>query len=146
MDKMDEIIDQLKVVQATAFSLYLKAHNYHWNVTGPNFSEYHTWFGDFYTAVWQSVDLYAEKIRILGGFAPGSLSRFSELTEIEDELNIPEARVMFERLADDNDVLLGLLYETAALAEDEDERGLINFLEGQIDAHEKWRWMLKSFG
>jgi len=142
---MDEIIDQLKVVQATAFSLYLKAHNYHWNVTGSNFSEYHAWFGDFYTTVWQSVDLYAEKIRILGGFAPGSLSRFSELTEIEDELNIPEARVMFERLADDNDVLLGLLYETAALAEDEDERGLINFLEGQIDAHEKYRWMLKSF-
>lgn len=141
----EELIEQMKRVLATAFSLYLKAHNYHWNVTGPNFSEYHSWFGDFYTAVWQSVDLYAEKIRILGSYAPGSLSRFLELTDIADELNIPEARVMFERLGEDNDELIALLYETVDMAEDANDRGLINFLEGQIDVHEKYRWMLKSF-
>ena len=142
---MEQLIEQLKKTQATAFSLYLKAHNYHWNVTGPNFSEYHDFFGDFYTTVWESVDLYAENIRKLGTFAPGSLSRFAILTEIQDELMVPTAPVMFVRLATGNDTLLDELYKTAAMAETLTQRGLVNFIEGQIDIHEKYRWMLKSF-
>ena len=67
-----QLIDKLKELLASTFSLYLKAHNYHWNVTGPNFAQYHEFFGDFYEEVHGSVDTTAEEIRKLGGFAPGA--------------------------------------------------------------------------
>ena len=142
---MEQLIEQMKVVQATAFSLYLKAHGYHWNVTGPNFSEYHSWFGGFYEAVHGSVDDIAEKVRILGGFAPASLTRFSELSAIQDEMSIPQSSVMFQRLSLDNAKLLEEYRKAHALAESLNQYGLINFIEGQIDWHEKQAWMLRSF-
>lgn len=142
---MEQLILQLKVLQATAFSLYLKAHNYHWNVTGPNFSDYHAFFGTFYNDVWLSVDLYAEHARTLDTFVPGSLSRFSELTKIQDEVNIPAPNAMFARLFADNEIFLMELNKAHAMAETANKRGIVNFLEGQIDFHEKMHWMLKSF-
>lgn len=144
MDKQ-QLIDQMKTVLASAFSLYLKAHNYHWNITGPNFDQYHTFLGTLYTEVWGSVDLYAEHIRALGVFCPGSLKRFSELSKISDEIAVPSAKFMFIRLAADNEVLLDELKTAADLAEQLKERGVLNFLEGQIDIHETLQWKLKSF-
>lgn len=144
MDK-SQLIEQMKVVLATVFSFYLKAHNYHWNVTGSNFEANHSFFEEVYTSVHDSVDAYAEHIRALGAFTPGSLSRFSELTKISDEVAIPGARFMFIRLASDNEVLLNELKETADMAEAFKERGLLNFLEAQIEIHEKLQWKLKSF-
>lgn len=142
---MEQLILQLKVLQATAFSLYLKAHNYHWNVTGPNFSEYHEFFGSFYNDVWASVDSYAEHARTLDTFVPGSLTRFAELTKIQDEVNIPAPNAMFARLFADNEIFLMELNKAHAMAESVNKRGIVNFLEGQIDFHEKMHWMLKSF-
>jgi len=144
MDK-EQLISQMKVILASSFSFYLKAHNYHWNVTGPNFAQYHTFFGDLYTEVWESLDTTAEEIRKLGSFAPGSLSRYSEITRIEDELNIPDASVMFGRLAADNDKLLELLYRARATADEVDAAGTLDYLEARIGIHEKYAWMLKSF-
>ena len=144
MDKT-ALIEQMKVVLASAFSLYLKAHNYHWNVTGPNFIQYHEFLGDIYNQVHDSIDVYAEHIRALGAFAPGSLSRFSELSKIDDEVAVPNARYIFARLATDNETFLNELRMTADIAEASAERGVLNFLEGQIEAHEKLQWMLKSF-
>ena len=144
MDKT-VLIDQLKVTLATTFSLYLKAHNFHWNITGPNFIQYHSFLNDVYDQVHGSVDAYAEHIRALGAFAPGSLSRFGELTKITDEVSIPNAKNMIARLASDNAILLGELRLAANTAEQLKEHGVLNFLEGQIDAHEKLQWMLRSF-
>lgn len=144
MDK-DQLISQMKVVLATSFSLYLKAHNYHWNVTGPNFAQYHEFFGDLYTEVWGSLDTTAEEIRKLGSFAPGSLTRYLDISRIEDETNIPNSEVMFRRLADDNDKLLGLLYMARATADEVDAAGTLDYLESRIGIHEKHAWMLKSF-
>ena len=144
MDK-EQLISQMKVILASSFSFYLKAHNYHWNVTGPNFAQYHEFFGDLYTEVWESLDTTAEEIRKLGSFAPGSLSRYSEITRIEDELNIPDSSVMFGRLADDNDKLLELLYRARATADEVDAAGTLDYLEARIGIHEKHAWMLKSF-
>lgn len=144
MDKQ-QLIEQMKVVLATTFSFYLKAQNYHWNVTGPNFAQYHTFLGTVYTDAWNSIDLYAEHIRALGAFTPGSLKRFSELSKISDEIAIPSAKFMMIRLASDNEVLLDELRTTASMADEMNERGIVNFIEGQIDAHEKLQWMLKSF-
>ena len=142
---MEPLIEQLKVVQATAFSVYLKAHNYHWNVTGPDFIQYHSFLQTVYDQVFESVDAYAEKIRTLGAFAPGSLQRFSELTKVQDELNIPTPMMMLEKLALDNDTLIVELYKTDALCDNLNQRGIQNFIQGQIEAHEKLRWMIKSF-
>lgn len=144
MDKT-VLIDQLKVTLATAFSLYLKAHNFHWNITGPNFIQYHSFLNDVYDQVHDSVDAYAEHIRALGAFAPGSLSRYSELTKIADEVSIPTAKNMIARIASDNAILLSELRLAVSTAEELKEHGVLNFLEGQIDAHEKLQWMLRSF-
>lgn len=142
---MEQLIEQLKVVQATAFCLYLKAHNYHWNVTGPDFAQYHSFLQTVYDQVFESVDDYAEKIRTLDAFAPGSLSRFSHLTKIQDELNVPSALAMLGKLGTDNDILITELYATNDLCEAMNQRGIQNFIQGQIEAHEKLRWMIKSF-
>jgi starvation-inducible DNA-binding protein len=143
---MEELIQQLKVVQATAFSLYLKAHNFHWNITGPDFAQYHLFLETVYNQIFESVDGYAEKIRALDSFAPGSLIRFTQLTKIQDEVNIPTGLAMFAKLAIDNDTLIAELYATDALCDQLNQRGIQNFIQGQIDDHEKLRWMLKSFG
>ena len=144
MDK-EALIEQMKVVLASVFSLYLKSHNYHWNVTGPNFAQYHSFLSDVYTEVHGSIDVYAEHIRALGAYAPGSLKRFSELTKISDEVAIPSAKFMFIRLAADNEVILDELRTAANMAEALKEHGVLNFIEGQIDAHEKLQWKLKAF-
>jgi starvation-inducible DNA-binding protein len=144
MDK-EQLISQMKVVLATSFSLYLKAHNYHWNVTGPNFAQYHTFFGELYTEIWQSLDTTAEEIRKLGSFVPGSLTRYSEISRIEDEMNIPQASAMFQKLASDNDKLLNLLYMARSTADGIDAAGTLDYLESRIGVHEKHAWMLKSF-
>ena len=144
MDK-EQLILRMKVILATSFSLYLKAHNYHWNVTGPNFAQYHAFFEDLYTEIWQSLDTTAEEIRKLGSFVPGSLTRYAEITRIEDETNIPEAAMMFQRLAADNDKLLDLLYMSRTTADTINAAGTLDYLESRIGVHEKHAWMLKSF-
>lgn len=142
---MSELIDQMKVVQATAFSLYLKAHNYHWNVTGPHFSEYHEFFGDFYTTVWESVDNIAEHTRSLDAYVPGSLSRFTELTKIADETGIIAADAMFRNLYNDNETFIAELNAAHELAVADKCYGLVNFLEDRLDFHAKMHWQIRAF-
>ena len=142
---MEPLIEQMKVVLASTFTLYLKTHGYHWNVTGPNFAQYHSFFGDYYDGLHGSIDPIAEHIRALGAFAPASLTRFSELTTVVDEMSIPQTSVMFARLAADNDTIIREYRMAHDLAEDADQPGLLNFIEGQIDWHDKMAWQLKAF-
>lgn len=142
---MEQLVQKLKIVQASTFSFYLKAHNYHWNVTGPNFAQYHGYLGDLYEEVFASVDDWSENIRKLNAIAPGSLSRFSELTVITDEVNVPDGISMMGRLYNDNARLLSEMYAVVKMAEDMNQCGLVNFIEGRIDVHEKHAWMLRSF-
>lgn len=144
MDKT-QLIEALKQLLANTVAFGIKTQNYHWNVTGPNFAQYHEFFGDLYSEVNGSVDSTAEEIRKLGGFAPGSLGRFVELSEIKDETMIPEAQIMFTRLAADNDILIRNLYKARELADEASAFGTVNYLEDRISTHEKHAWMLKSF-
>lgn len=144
MDK-SMLIERMKVALSSTFALYLKSHNYHWNVTGPNFAQYHDFFGDFYEEVHGSVDSTAEEIRKLGAFTPGSLSRYMELSVVEDETMIPEPAIMFSRLANDNAKLLAILYECRSIADKVGAFGTVNYLEGRISEHEKHAWKLRSF-
>lgn len=141
---MEQLVEKLKVVLATAYSLSLKSQNYHWNVVGENFGEYHDFFGMYYKKVGKYVDMYAEHIRQLNSYAPGSLSRFSELTKISDETGIPSARFMFVRLDSDNSLFLELLKELRNNAEEAEDFGLVNTVEDAIRFHSKMKWMIKA--
>ena len=85
----ESMIETAKTVMADTFKFYILAHNYHWNVEGPDFSQYHSLFGDIYNEVWTALDTIAEEIRAMNAFVPGSCGRFSELSDIEDEREIP---------------------------------------------------------
>lgn len=141
---MEELINRMKTVLATSFAFYLKAHYYHWNVEGINFSQYHEFFGKLYEEVHEAIDPIAEQIRALDAYAPGSLQRFKELSSVLDETSIPSAMIMCQRLMEDNDKVLSDLTFAYTEAEAKKELGLANFLQDRIDIHKKYRWMLKA--
>ena len=141
---MEQLILQLKRILATSFAFYLKSHNYHWNVEGPDFAQYHGFLGDLYEEVYGSVDVTAEKIRMLGAYTPGSFIRYSELSEIDDETNVPVALQMFNKLKADNEILIGLLRDGIEIAEEAGEPAISNYLQERLDAHQKHAWMLTS--
>jgi len=138
------LVDELKKVQADAFTYYLKAHYYHWNVEGPNFPQYHDFLQNLYQEVFASVDTFAELIRSLDSYAPGTLTRFKELTTIEEADTVPDAITMMRNLYEQNNMMLVSLLKAYKLADEEDEVGCANFLQDRIQAHEKHGWMLRS--
>lgn len=140
---MNDLTQQMKVALASTFAFYLKTHNFHWNVEGPNFPQYHALFGDIYADAWGAVDLIAEHIRTLDAYAPGSLGRFSELSVVQDQVNIPDARVMVSELYSDNMKLIVELDKAYKLAETAGKSGIANFFQDRIDIHEKHGWMLR---
>jgi len=141
---MEELINKMKVVLASTFAFYLKVHNFHWNVEGVNFPQYHEFFGNLYEEVHGAVDTIAEEIRALDAYAPGSLKRFQELSTIMDETSVPSAVIMCQRLEKDNQTLLLDLEQAYNEAERTKQLGLANFLQDRIDAHKKHGWMLKA--
>ena len=138
------LADQLKITQADAFVLYLKAHYYHWNVEGPNFPQYHEFLQNFYQDVYGSVDAIAELIRTLNVYAPGTLSRFQALSTIEESDTIPNAVQMMNNIMEENNTMLETLKKAYNMAEEEKQIGIANFLQDRIQAHEKHGWMLRS--
>jgi len=143
---MNELIQQMKVVLASSFALYLKTHNFHWNIEGPNFPQYHDFLNNLYNEIWLAVDSIAEHIRTLDAYAPGSLGRYSQLSVVDDQLNIPSAKAMLAELESDNIKLISELNKALRLAETANKHGLANFIQDRIDIHEKHRWMLKATG
>ena len=141
---METLIEMMRKVLADTFAMYLKAHNYHWNVEGINFPQYHEFFGNIYEELHDATDPIAEQIRALNAYAPGSFTRFKELTDVEDELAIPTGVEMAARLSIDNEKVLSSLNMAFKLAEEFDKQGLADFLAGRIDIHNKHGWMLRS--
>jgi starvation-inducible DNA-binding protein len=141
---MDELIEEMKVTLASVFSFYLKVQYFHWNVEGPNFPQYHKFFGNLYEEVHGSIDPFAEEIRALGSYTPGSLTRFKELSKVEDELNIPNSMTMIRELTLDNQMIIGMLEKLNTMANENGKSGLSNFLEDRIDKHSKHSWMLRA--
>lgn len=134
----------MKVSLASVFSLYLKTHNFHFNVEGPNFPQYHEFLEDMYKEIFKSFDPMAEELRTLQAYVPASLSRFQALSLVEDELNIPSPINMMKQLQADNLRVIGQLKKTHRIAEEENACGLVNFLEDRIDQHYKHDWKLRS--
>ena len=138
------LLDELKKVHADAFTFYLKAHFYHWNVEGPDFPQYHDFLQNLYQEVFASVDTLAELIRTLDSYAPGTLTRLKELTSIEETDDVPNARTMMTRLLQENNILRASLLTAYTTADTTGEVGISNFLQDRIQAHEKHAWMLRS--
>lgn len=142
---METLQEIMKKVLADTFAMYLKAHNYHWNVEGPLFSQFHDFFSGLYTELHGAVDPIAEQIRALDTYAPGSFKRFSELSDIEDETTIPSPVDMARNLLSDNEKVLASLNVAFKLATNFEKQGLADFLSGRIDIHNKHAWMLRSY-
>ncbi len=138
------LVDELKKVHADAFTFYLKAHYYHWNVEGPNFPQYHDFLQNLYQEVFASIDTLAELIRTLDSYAPGTLTRVKELTSIEETDDVPDGITMMSRLLQENNILRASLLTAYRTAESTGEVGISNFLQDRIQAHEKHAWMLRS--
>jgi starvation-inducible DNA-binding protein len=139
-----ELIKAMKIAFATEYSFYLKAHFYHWNVEGADFSQYHKLFGKIYKEVYDSIDPFAENIRKLGSYTPGSYTRFSMLSQIDDELTVQPAMDMIRELLDDGEKILKVLDMVYDLSEGARQFGISNFLAERIDAHQKHNWMLRA--
>lgn len=141
---LEQLIEQMKIYLGSTFAAYLKAHNFHWNVEGIHFHDLHAFFSEIYNELFDSLDDTAEQIRQLGAYAPGALSRFKELSVIEDELNIPDNKVMLSSLLADNAKLMELASEACDMADQLDNNGLENYLADRVMAHSKLNWKLKS--
>ena len=139
------LVDELKRNLADIYALYIKAQNYHWNVEGPDFAQYHDFLGKFYESVGGEIDGVAELIRTLDEYAPGSFKRFSELTSIFDETSIRLPLEMIKILEADNIIVLQGLRDTYESAEQNKQYGISNHIQDLITAHEKHNWMLRSF-
>ena len=141
---MDELKQALKQAFANSFAFYLKAHYFHWNVEGMLFSQFHDFFGNIYQEVYASIDPFAENIRKIDSYAPGSFSRLSQLAEVNDEERIPPAKNMLEILLQDNDIVLESIKTAYDTAESIGAVGISDFLAGRQDAHMKHAWMLRA--
>ena len=141
---MEELVQGMKIALANAYALQLKAQNYHWNVEGPDFSQYHDLFGKIYEEVYGSIDVLAEEIRALGVYSPGSFSRFAELSQVQEETMVPTAMIMIERLLQDVRVCKDQLTTLFEISEKNRTYGLSDVIAGRIDAMSKHAWMLSA--
>ena len=142
---MEQLIQQLKVILGTNFALYLKSHNFHWNIEGQNFPQYHDFLNGFYSEVFAQTDRIAEHIRMLDSYAPGSMQRFLELADIEEAVDmIPSALAMMAQIKSDNDRFIVHLRAGIVAADQAGEPAVSNFLQDLLGAHQKKAWMLRS--
>lgn len=141
---MEELIDAMKRYFATHFQYYTKAHGFHVNVVGPDFTEFHTLFGEVYEDAQGAIDEVAEHIRAIEGIAPFALKRIQELGRIKDASEAPNALKMTEELLADSQIVCDHLEECHDIATEYKKYGLINFLEGRLDTHAKLMWKLRS--
>lgn len=131
---------------ADSYTLYLKTHNYHWNVTGPHFASLHVMFEEQYNELALAVDEIAERIRALGIKAPGSYKEFSKLTKInEADSKEITAKEMVQDLVKGHEAVVKTAREVFPLAEDANDQPTVDLLTRRMDLHEKTAWMLRSF-
>ena len=139
------IIDRLGDVLAGGYTLQIKTHNFHWNVTGPHFAALHALFEAQYNEVFLANDLIAERIRALDDFAPGSLAQFAKRSPVPDAPDRPPAHeAMIAALADDHERLSAVCAELQELADDAGDTATGDLMNGRIAAHDKHAWMLRA--
>lgn len=141
---MNDLIQSLRKTLASNFALYLKTQMFHWNVEGPNFNDYHAFWAGVYTDLYEQNDLIAEYIRQAGEYSPGSLSVYSEVSDVKDEEGFPKANEMFVKFLLDNQTMIRLYEELYAAAEATKDYQISDFCAQRLAAHKKHAWMTRS--
>lgn len=142
---MDKLIASLKVALGNTFTMYFKAHSYHWNVEGMFFSQFHDFFGDIYEDVYGAVDPLAEELRKLDAYAPISLMEiYGYKTIMEDSSKPDTVTEMVINLLTANTEVLNCLTPLFDIATAEKQQGLANFIADRMDAHKKFEWQLQA--
>lgn len=138
------IADGLSRVLADSYTLYLKTHSFHWNVTGPMFQTLHLMFEQQYTELALAVDLIAERIRALGRVAPGSYAQFAKLSSVTEETGVPRAEDMLRQLVQGQEAVVRTARSVFAVAEKASDQVTLDLLTQRMQVHEKTAWMLRS--
>lgn len=139
-----KIVEGLSKVLADTYTLYLKTHNFHWNVTGPMFQTLHLMFMTQYTEMWTNVDLIAERIRALDAPAPGTYAEFTRLSAIKETKGVPNAQQMIKILLDGHETVTRTARAAFPAAEKANDQPTMDLLTQRMDVHEKTAWMLRS--
>lgn len=140
----EKVADGLGRLLADSYTLYLKTHNYHWNVTGPHFNALHTMFEEHYTELATAVDEIAERIRALGLPAPGSYKAFAKLTTIEEADGVPAAMDMVADLVKAHEAVIKTGRDIIPAAEAANDDVTADLVTTRLQIHEKTAWMLRS--
>lgn len=143
-DQREAIVAGLERALADTYTLYLKTHNFHWNVTGPMFNTLHAMFMEQYNEMWAAVDELAERIRALGKFAPGSYAQFAKLTRVAEADGVPKAEDMIAQLVEGHETVVRTLREAFPAAEAANDEATADLLTQRLSIHEKTAWMLRS--
>lgn len=146
-DDRKAIADDLSHLLADAYTIYLKTHNFHWNVTGPMFNSLHTMFETQYTEQWNALDAIAERIRALGFNAPGSYAEFEKLSSIKEEPSqdgVPDWQGMVRQLVTGNEALCRTARKALATADKAGDDPSADLITQRLQTHEKYAWMLRS--
>ena len=129
---------------ADTYVVYLKTHNFHWNVEGPMFQTLHQMFMEQYTEAWNAIDLVAERIRSLGHYAPGTYREYLELARVKETPRVPKALAMVRHLIDGQEAVVKTAREVLPLADAADDQPTLDLLTQRMQVHEKNAWMLRS--
>jgi starvation-inducible DNA-binding protein len=138
------IVDGLSRLLADTYTLYLKTHNFHWNVTGPMFQTLHLMFETQYTELAQAVDLIAERIRALGSPAPATYSMFAALSTVQEPDGVPLAQEMIRQLVQDQETVTRTARSLFKAVDEAGDESTADLLTQRMQVHEKTAWMLRS--
>lgn len=140
----EKVAEGLKILLADSYTLYLQTHNFHWNVTGPQFRDLHLMFEEQYTELATAVDDIAERIRTLGVSAPGTYKAFAELSTIQEVEGVPEAQEMTRTLMQNHELVVKTCRDVLKLAEEADDESSLALVSDRMRIHEKTAWMLRE--
>lgn len=138
------LADGLSALLADSYTLYLKTHNFHWNVTGPHFQQLHVMWEAHYNELALAVDEIAERIRALGAFAPGSYTAFAKLSTIKEETGNPNWQEMVKQLVENHESLVRTCRKVLKQAQDAEDESTASLVGDRMRVHEKTAWMLRS--
>lgn len=139
-----KVANGLSVFLADSYTLYLMTHNFHWNVTGPQFNSLHNMFMVQYTEQWNALDMIAERIRALGHPAPATYTEFSKLATIKEVEGVPKAKEMIRHLVNANEGAARTARSLFAVVDAANDQPTADLLTQRLEVHEKTAWMLRS--
>jgi len=142
-DDRQRIAEGLTKCLADTYTLYLKTHNFHWNVTGPMFRDLHLQFEEQYTELAAAIDIIAERVRTLGYPVPATYESFGKLTEVQIDEGVPEANEMIRQTVDGHELIIRGSRELIDVAEQAGDQATADLLTERLDVHEKAAWMLR---